>query len=126
MTEYADKELRRYEAELRDLKDRYNTNDKQIDKSNYKKIVNADIALAPSSEESLKQYVERIRIYQKIASDKNWNTHVDNPYKTWHVHKNPMGCFICQDSQFISVLVQVLEYLDRTIPDQQFKQTESD
>ncbi len=121
MTEYADKELKRYESELRELKDRYNTVEPNIDKSNYKQIVNADIALAPSSEESLRQYVERIKIYQKIASDKNWNTHVDNPYKTWHTHKNPQGCFMCNDTQFIGVLVQVLQVILDKIPDLTFK-----
>jgi len=99
MSEYIDK----------DTMDRYNTLEANQDKNQYKKIINAKIALAPSTGETLEQYIQRIKIYQKIARDKNWNTHVDNPYKTWHTHKNPMGCFMCDDTQFISVLVQVLE-----------------
>ncbi len=115
-------------TEIRDiaLRDRYNTLEPNTPQYQFARIVNAKINLAPTDKESLKQYLFRIKIYQKIASDKEWATHVDNPYKTWHCHKNPMGCFICQQTQFISVLVQVIEYLDTTSPDQSFNKTESD
>ncbi len=103
--------------------DRYNTLDEPDDPNNYKKIVNAKINLAPTTEETLAQYLQRIKIYQKISRDTNWNTHVDNPYKTWHTHKNPMGCFMCQDTQFIGVLVQVLQVILDIYPDLHFKQT---
>ncbi len=97
-------------------KDRYNTLEESEDKFSYRKIVNAQIDLAPTSDEKLEQYLQRIKIYEKIARDKNWNTHVDNPYKTWHQHKNPMGCFMCQDTQFIRVLVQVLQVINELYP----------
>ncbi len=104
-------------------KDRYSTIEESEDINNYKKIVNAKLSLAPSSKEALENYITRIKIYQKISRDTNWNTHVDNPYKTWHTHKNPMGCFMCQDTQFIAVLIQVLQVINEQYPDIQFKQT---
>ncbi len=103
------------------LKDRYNTVEPPEDENNYKRILNAQLAIAPLNTETLEQYIQKIKIYQKIARDRNWNTHVDNPYKTWHQHKNPMGCFMCQDIQFIGVLVQVLELIGSLYPNITFK-----
>jgi len=106
-------------------RDRYSSLENNIPQYQFAHIINAKIELAPTDKESLKQYLFRIKIYQKIAADKEWATHVDNPYKTWHCHKNPMGCFICQQTQFISVLVQVLDFLDSISPDLSFNKTES-
>jgi len=103
------------------VRDRHNTLDPPEDKHAYRKIVNAQLSLAPSSAESLETYLTRIQIYEQIAREKNWNTHVDNPYKTWHQHKNPMGCFMCQDTQFIHVLIQVLQVINEQYPKLQFK-----
>ncbi len=107
-------------------RDRYSSLEANKPTYAFAHIINAKIELAPTDKESLKQYLFRIKIYQKIAADKEWATHVDNPYKTWHCHKNPMGCFICQQTQFISVLVQVLDFLDQISPDLSFNKTESD
>ncbi len=101
--------------------DRYNTLDANQDIHDYRKIVNSQIDLAPISGEKLEVYIIRIKIYEKIARDINWNTHVDNPYKIWHQHKNPAGCFMCNDSKFIRVLVQVLECILDQSPDVVFK-----
>ncbi len=101
-------------------RDRYNTLDEQEDPHNYRKIVNAQLDFAPQENETLGTYLNRLTIYEKIARDKNWNTHVDNPYKTWHQHKNPMGCFMCQDTQFIRVLVQVLQVINDQYPNISF------
>ncbi len=109
MTEYYDKEMERLEKMQKGLHDRYNSEQLDVDPTNYKRIINAKVKLAPIGGEKWIQYIERIKIYQKIAFDKNWGTHVDNTYKEWHTHKNPMGCFMCEDQAFIAVLIQVLE-----------------
>ncbi len=115
------------EEEEANYRDRYNTLEGNKPQYEFARIVNAKIELAPTSKESLQQYIFRIKIYQKIQSDKEWSTHVDNPYKTWHCHKNPMGCFICDGTKFISVLVQVLDYIEKAYPDTvSFNKTESD
>ncbi len=92
-------------------RDRYNTIEKQESEHYYKKIVNAKIKIAPVSGEKIRDYIQRLKIYQKIAHDKNWETHVDNGKRTWHTHKLPLGCFMCEDTQFINVTMQVLEIL---------------
>ncbi len=106
--EYID-EMRKLELQEKQLRDRYSTEEPALDIHNYKQIVNADLKLAPSRGDTLKHYIEKIKIFQEISKTKNWETHVDNQYKTWHTHKLPLGCFMCEDQQFISVLIQVLE-----------------
>ncbi len=103
----------RADAEWRD---RYNTTEKQESEHYYKKIVNAKIKIAPISGEKIKDYIKRLKIYQTIAHDKNWETHVDNGKRTWHTHMLPLGCFMCEDTQFISVIIQVLEILSDDNP----------
>ncbi len=115
--DYAEKELKRYEDQIKGLQDRYNTKEKNVDNNSYKKIVNAQLALAPTTGETLNHYLIRLQIYQKIASDREWTTHVDNPYKTWHCHKNPMGCFICDQTKFIACTIQVLQILSDKYPE---------
>ncbi len=102
-------ELRK--REMADWRDRYNTTDKQESEHYYKKIVNAKIKIAPISGEKIHDYLKRLQIYQTIAKDKNWETHVDNGKRTWHTHTLPLGCFMCEDVQFISVTIQVLQLL---------------
>ncbi len=103
------KELReRANAEWRD---RWSTVDGTEQKHFYKKIVNAKIKIAPVSGEKIQDYLKRLKIYQTISHDKNWETHVDNGKRTWHTHSLPLGCFMCEDQQFITVCIQVMEIL---------------
>ncbi len=94
-----------------DWRDRYNTETKQESEHYYRKIVNAKIKIAPISGEKIYDYIKRLKIYQTISHDKNWETHVDNGKRTWHTHTLPLGCFMCEDTQFITVTIQVLQIL---------------
>ncbi len=105
---------KREQAEWRD---RYSTTDKQESEHYYKKIVNAKIKIAPISGENIKDYIKRLMIYQTIAKDQNWETHVDNGKRTWHTHTLPQGCFMCQDTQFIQVCIQVMQIQADANPD---------
>jgi len=125
MNDYADKELAKLERQQQELRDRQDSRDKdryntlEEGKSlrhDYMKIVNAKINLAPSTGDTLNDYLKKIIIYQEIARLKNWDTHVDNPYKTWRTHKIPVGCFMCEDSAFIGVLIQVLQVINHKNP----------
>ncbi len=120
MTEYYDKEMERLEKLQKELHDRYNSEELEVDKHAYRKIINAKVKLAPIGGEKWIQYIERIKIYQKIAFDLNWGTHVDNSYKIWHTHKLSSGCFMCNDSAFIAVLIQVLECMAENHPKDKF------
>ncbi len=114
------KEMRALELQEKKLRDRYNTEEKSRDIHDYKRIVSAKIKIAPIGGEKLSDYVKRLIVYQNLAKEKNWETHVDNPYKTWHTHKNPLGCFMCEDTQFIGVTIQVLQVIADTYPEYTF------
>ncbi len=116
--EIEQKELReRANAEWRD---RWSTVEGTSQKHFYKKIVNAKIKIAPTSNEKLTDYIQRLEIYQTISHDKNWETHVDNGKRTWHTHSLPLGCFMCEDQQFISVAISILHILSDAYPDYVF------
>ncbi len=119
-SEYYTKELERLELQQKDLHDRYSSKEIKVDRHDYSRIVNANIKIAPKSGEKLKNYIEKVKVHQEISQEVNWKTHVDNPYKVWHTHKLPMGCFMCKDTEFISVLVQVLELIDKSNPNISF------
>ncbi len=127
MIPYHDKELVKLEEEQRVLReraeqnvtDRINTITQPSNRHDYMRIVNADIQIAPKTGEKLKDYIQRLKIFQDIAYRKNWETHVDNGRKTWYTHKRP-SCFMCEDQQFISVLVQSLQVINKQNPNLRF------
>ncbi len=127
MIPYHDKELVKLEEEQRilreraeaNIQDRINTITQPQSRHDYMRIVNADIQIAPKTGEKLKDYIQRIKIFQEIAYRKNWETHVDNGRKTWHTHTRPQ-CFMCEDQQFISVIVQSLQVINKQNPDLEF------
>ncbi len=107
--------LEKEQAELRERdnaswRDRYSTTEKQDSEHYYKKIINAKIKIAPISGEKIYDYIKRLKIYQEIAHTKNWESHVDNGKRTWYTHRKP-ACFMCEDTQFITVCIQVMELL---------------
>jgi len=103
------------------LNDKYNSLDIQESLHNAEKIVNASqLEYAPKSNEKYITYLQRIKLYQEIAHSKNWRSHVDNGRKVWHTHKLPSGCFMCEDTQMISVLIQVLSIMAYKDPESVF------
>ncbi len=127
MIPYHDKELVKLEEEQRilreraeaNIQDRINTITQPSSRHDYMRIINADIQIAPKSGEKLKDYIQRIKIFQDIAYRKNWETHVDNGRKTWYTHKRP-SCFMCEDQQFISVIIQSLQVIAKQNPSIKF------
>ncbi len=123
MIPYHDKELVALEEEQRVLRekmlaldrDRYNTKEKSVNKHEYMQIINAKLKIAPHTGEKLERYIQRIQLHQDISKDTNWETHVDNGYKTWHTHVQP-HCFMCEDQQFINVLIQILQVINKNNP----------
>lgn len=99
--------------------DRYNTNDKPESKHYYKKIVNARLQIAPISGENINDYIKRLKIFQTISHNTNWEKHVDNGKRTWHTHMMP-DCFMCADQIFIRVTISVLQILADANPEFQF------
>ncbi len=116
MSEYYVKELERMLKQATQLNDTHNTIESQSNINHYRKIVNSKIKLAPQSGESWEKYILKIQAFAEISQDVNWKTHVDNGYKTWHTHNLPVGCFMCNDQEFIRVLIQVMQIMADTAP----------
>ncbi len=120
---YYDSEMEKLEkqqAELRkqqenNTRDRINTITQPVSIHDYQRIVNADIQIAPTSGQSLKQYIAKIEIFRDINYRNNWETHVDNGRKTWYTHKRPQ-CFMCADQVFITTLMSVLKVIAKQNP----------
>ncbi len=103
------------------LNDKYNSLDIQANIHDAEKIINASqLEYAPKTNEKYITYLQRIKLYQEIAQSKNWRTHVDNGRKVWYTHKLPSGCFMCEDTQMISVLIQVLSIMAYKNPEGTF------
>ncbi len=120
---YYDNEMAKLEKQQEELRkqqenntrDRINTISQPSNRHDYMRIVNADIQLAPKTGETLKDYTKKIKIFQNISYIKNWETHVDNGRKTWYTHKRP-ACFMCEDQQFISVIIQAMQVIAKQNP----------
>ncbi len=121
---YADKELERLEKEQRALRarqeDRYNTKDSQYEIEDFKNIVNSSIEFAPKGGALWTTYATEVKVYAKMNAKKNIDTHIDNPYKVWYTHKLPLGCFMCEDTNLISVLVRVINLMASKYPSTTF------
>ncbi len=101
--------------------DKYNSMDIQGEIFEASKIINAQqLEYAPRTNETYVHFLERIRMYQEIAHNKNWRTHVDNGRKVWHTHKLPGGCFMCEDTQMITVLIHIITIISLKDPEGHF------
>jgi len=113
------KEMRNLERQANDLTSQY-TDLEKIDVNDYKKVVNANVNYAPHKGETWKEYSGRVRIYAKINADKNRLTHIDGPRKAWYTHRNPQGCFMCEDINLISLMCRVIDEWAIQYPDNRF------
>ncbi len=101
--------------------DSYNSLDIQADLHDAEKIINASqIEYAPRTNEKYQHFLERIKIHQEIAHNLNWRTHVENGRKIWHTHKLPAGCFMCNDTTMITVLIQIITIMVLKDPEGHF------
>ncbi len=119
MSEEYLRQMRMLERQEQDLKDKYST-DAKLDPHDYKRIVNARLKYTPKSGDTWKQYADTLGIYTNLAAEKNRLTHIDGPRKQWWTHRNPMGCFMCEDVNLISALHKVIQLMASQHPDNIF------
>ncbi len=117
---YFQREARRISDLENHIRDNYNTLTEQSSEHDFKRVVNANIDYAPHNNETFTQYHSRVSIYARIARDKNSKTHILNGKKIWYTHRNPMGCFMCEDANLIQMLVDVIGYIASETPDKHF------
>ncbi len=119
MSEEYLRQMRALERQEKDLTSQY-TDLEKIDVDDYKKVVNANITYAPHKGETWVQYAERLHIYADLAAEKSRKTHIDGPRKAWYTHRSSLGCFMCEDMNFISLLCRVVTEMALLHPDTRF------
>ncbi len=119
MSEEYLRQMRLLERQEADLTSQY-TDLEKIDVNDYKKVVNANVTYAPHKGETWRQYAERVMIYCDLSAKKNRLTHIDGPRKAWYTHRNPMGCFMCEDTNLISLMRRVIAEMATLYPDNRF------
>ncbi len=130
MSEEYLRELRRWEATNPGLAERLErqqkgltsqyTDEEKLDPNDFKNIVNARLKYSPIQGQKWQEYATKLNIYTDLAAEKNRLTHIDGPRKAWWTHRNPMGCFMCEDINLISCMLKVIKIMASQHPDNIF------
>ncbi len=120
MSDYYDKQLKKLAIARENLTDQYNSLDNPYQETDYKKILHADLQFTPKKDETILSYATRIKIDSNYNAKKNIQSHINGPKGAWYTHRNPGGCFMCEDTNLISVLVQALLILAENHPELRF------
>ncbi len=103
-------------------RDKYNTEEIPEDENLYKRILNADIRIAPKKGQMLVAYVQELQIYVKMASKKNIQIHIIKGVRgrPWYTHLRGDGCFMCEDMNMIHAMLSSLRLLADNYPKAHF------
>lgn len=121
---YYDKEMEKLEKQQRELReiqeagrwDKYNTTDKMVDENDYKKVLNADLEFTPNKGETWESWFAKAEVYAKMGAKKNIKAHINGPKGAWWTHRNPQGCFPCEDTTLITTLINVMGIMVQQYP----------
>ncbi len=119
MSEEYLRQMRLLERQEQDLTSQY-TDLEKLDKNDYKKVVNANVTYAPHRGETWHEFAYRIAIYCDLNAKKSRLTHIDGPRKAWYTHRNPQGCFMCEDINLISLMKRVIAEMALLYPNNKF------
>ncbi len=99
------------QRQIEGIHDQYNSLENIIQKEDYRKILHADLEYTPKEGETYESYSARAKIYANFNAKKNIKSHISGPKGAWYTHRNPAGCFCCEDMNLISVLIQTLRLI---------------
>ncbi len=99
--------------------DAYNSTQSPYDVVDYKNISEAQIEFAPEKGQSYVSYYESAKVYAKTNAKSNIKKHVNGKSGPWHTHVTG-DCFMCEDSNLISVLVRVIGKMANHHPQDKF------
>ncbi len=102
-------------------RDRYNTVEETEEESHYKHILNSQMKTCPKRGQTWQSFLTELRIYMKMASDKNIKTHIiiGSHGKPWYTHSRP-DCFMCDDINLIHTMYSVMLLMAEQYPKNQF------
>ncbi len=109
--------LRKIEINKHNLGDQYNSLENEVQPEDYEQVLRADLEYTPKQGETVKSYAARARIYQSFNAKKNIQAHISGPKGAWWTHRNPSGCFCCEDMNLLSVLAKTLSLIGEKHPD---------
>ncbi len=110
------KELARVETIKKGLHDQYNSLDNPIDKYDVDKLIRNDHQYSPTCGQTWESYLGDLKIYAKFCYETNVRTHVNGPKGAWYTHRNPMGCFACEDLNLIYSIINAMEIMVKQYP----------
>ncbi len=114
---YYEDELRKINLQRNGLRDQYNTLDNPYDLHDTEKVTRADLEYTPNEGETFSSYYARAKIYVKMCEKKNIQTHINGPKGAWYTHRNPSGCFACEDLNLLNTLLRTLELIAEKYPE---------
>ncbi len=117
---YYQEELAKIEKQRKGLRDQYNTLDKPYDENDIEAVIQSSLEYTPSKGQTLESYAENLKIYYKMCCKKNIQTHINGTKGAWFTHRNPAGCFACEDMNLMSVMMDVIRLLASKYPDESY------
>ncbi len=112
--------LEKLEIQQKGLRDQYNSTDNPFEEADYEKVLNADLEFAPKKGESYDSYYNKLIVYTKMQAKKNIKTHINGPKGAWYTHRNPQGCFACEDMNLMSVMCNIIGLIALKYPKGKF------
>ncbi len=90
---------------------------KPLDVSQYKQQVQSStLKYSAHDGENLEQFLARIKLYIDLGHEKSARIHIDPPKGAWYQHRNPAGCFCCEDQNMIWYMYAILQIIKEKYP----------
>ncbi len=105
-----------HDEEALKLKDRYNTLDPTYNYSDYKIVAHTSLEYSPQIGQTWVDYYKETVIHAKNSAKLNRNCHIFGKGGQWHTHQDPRGCWMCDDNNFISMLVKIIGLMANQYP----------
>ncbi len=118
---YYEREIRKIELQKAGLLDQYNTLEKKPENQyvGYE-VVTSKLEFTPAEKQTWLSYYENVVIYERISRQNSEKTHINGTKGSWWTHRNPMGCFICNTDNLLSVVLGVLKIMANKYPKDTF------
>ncbi len=106
--DYYNRTMEKLERQQRGLRDQYNTLDNKFEEEDYTRVLKTDLEFSPKIGENILSYAKKLIIYAEHNAKKNIQTHINGPKGAWYTHRNPAGCFACEDTNLIAIMIDVI------------------
>ncbi len=98
------------EDQYNSLRNKYNPQEYDND------ILETDTNWLPIKNETILSYYKRLEIYNKINLKHNVQSHINGTKGAWWTHRNPGGCFMCDDINLLQTMLNVIGNLAKKYP----------